>query len=66
MYKTSRRIRIDLSTPTETAIAMTIQLVEAMPADERLTEASIKLQEAKDLVSDFIDEQLEFINKETL
>ena len=32
--------------------------VEKMPADVRLTDAVILLQQAKDKVSDFIDEKL--------
>lgn len=50
-----RRIRLDLMTPEERAIWDAIQLIEAMGADVKLTNAVIKLSEAKDLVSDFID-----------
>jgi len=54
-----RRSRLDLNTPAELAIHNAIQEVEKIGADIRLTNAQIKLQEAKDLVSDFIDEQSE-------
>jgi hypothetical protein len=54
----TRKIRLDLFTPAEVAIHKAIKKVEGMAADERLTTASIKLQEAKDLVSSYIDEQI--------
>lgn len=50
-----RRNRLDLNMPAELAIYEAIQEVEKLPADVRLTNAVIKLQEAKELVSDFID-----------
>jgi len=52
-----RRASIDHLTPAEMAIYNAIQEVEKMAADTRLTNAVLKLQEAKELVSDFIDEQ---------
>jgi hypothetical protein len=50
-----RRNRIDLYVPAETAIAAAVDAVEAMPADERLTDAVILLGRAKDAVADFIE-----------
>lgn len=50
-----RRIRLDLYTPAELAIRNAMQVIENMPADIRLTHAVSKLQQAKELVADFID-----------
>lgn len=50
-----RRNRIDRFTPAEKAIYDAAQAVEAMPADVRLTNAGIKLTEARTLVADFVD-----------
>jgi hypothetical protein len=36
----------------------TIQEIENLGADERLTNAQIKMQEARALISDYVDEQL--------
>lgn len=54
-YEPPRRVRIDLFTPAEKAIYDAVQAVEAAGCDERLTRAVIKLQEARDLVADFVD-----------
>jgi hypothetical protein len=56
--KTPRRIRLDLATPSEVTIRQAMAAVEAMPPDTRLTNAGMKLQEALDLVSDFVNEKL--------
>jgi hypothetical protein len=53
--ETPRRIRLDLNEPAELAIYEAMQAVEKMPPDVRLTLAGIKLQEARSLVADFID-----------
>lgn len=53
-----RRIRTDLQTPIEKAISDVIQLIEESGADVRLTDAQNLLGEARDKVSDYIDEQL--------
>lgn len=53
--ETPRRIRLDLMTPAELAIYNATQEVEKIGADVRLTHAVIKLQEARELVADFID-----------
>lgn len=50
-----RRNRLDLNTPAELAIYNALQEVEKVGADERLTESVILLGEAKDQLSDFID-----------
>lgn len=55
-----RRIRLDLNRPAELAIHNAMMEVEKMPGDLRLTNAVIKLQEAKNLVSDFIDDDSRF------
>lgn len=53
--ETPRRLRLDLNEPAEIAIYEAMQAVEKMPPDVRLTLAGIKLQEARNLVADFID-----------
>lgn len=54
-----RRIRLDLLTPAERVILEAIEVIEhQMGNDERLTIAQRKLQEAKDLVADYVDEEL--------
>lgn len=47
-----------MNTPAEKAIYNAMQEVEAMPADERLTDAVELLQEAHNKVADYVDEQL--------
>lgn len=51
-----RRCRLDLNVPAELAIHKAMEEVESMPPDERLTDAIILLNKAKDLVSDFVDD----------
>jgi len=41
-----RKIRLDLMTPPEVALRAAMAAVEAMPADTRLTNASVKVGEA--------------------
>lgn len=55
MSNIPRRNRIDLFTTAETAIWNAVQVVEAAGCDVRLTHAVNKLQEARDLVADFVD-----------
>lgn len=50
-----RRIRMDKWTPAEKAIDDAVRAVEAMPADERLTNAVVLLGEARAWVADFVD-----------
>ena len=50
-----RRCRIDLATPAEKAIRRAREWVEGMPADVRLTEASILIGTALDKVADFLE-----------
>jgi hypothetical protein len=54
--ETPRRIRIDLLSPAEMAIYNATLEVEKAGADRRLTMATIKLQQARALVADFIDD----------
>lgn len=55
-YDYSRRNRLDLMSPAEFAIYNAMVELEKAGADRRLTAASIKLQEAKNLVADYIDD----------
>ncbi len=50
-----RKNRVYLMIRAEVEIQLAIDEVEKLPADVRLTDAIIKLNEAKDLVSDFVD-----------
>ena len=52
-----RRNQLDKCTPAELAIYKAMEEVEKAGADVKLTEAIIKLQEAKELVADFVDEK---------
>lgn len=51
----TRRIDVTQLSPAETAIRSAMIAVEEMPADTRLTEATIHLQRARDKVADYID-----------
>ena len=50
-----RRRNIDLFTPAELAIWDAIGLVEVLPADIRLTDAVVLLEQAREKVADFVD-----------
>ena len=50
-----RRNQLDKCTPAELAIYKAIEEVEKAGADVKLTDAIIKLQEAIELVADFVD-----------
>ena len=50
-----RRLRRDLWTPCEYAIALAIGMVEGAGTDPRLTDAVILLGRAKDRVADYVD-----------
>jgi hypothetical protein len=50
-----RRVNMSKWTPAERAINDAIQAVEAMPADERLTNAVMLLGAAQEKVADFVD-----------
>lgn len=52
-----RRLMLNEMTPAEKAIYEAGQLIEKMGADVRLTTAQIKLQEARDLVADYVDRE---------
>lgn len=58
MNQIPRRARLDLSAPAEVAIRNAMAAVEKLDADERLTNALTKLDDAMDLVADYIDEQI--------
>lgn len=53
-----RRQRIDMMTPAERFIYNAQYEVELIGCDERLTDAVIKLKEARDLVADYVDDQI--------
>lgn len=53
-----RRNRLDKNTEAELAIHNAISKVEEVGADVRLTNVVVMLGEAKDLLSDYVDEQL--------
>ncbi len=57
--ETPRRNRLDLSTPAELAIRNAVDEVEKIGADVRLTNAIILLDQARELVADFVDENAE-------
>lgn len=59
-----RRHRLDLNTTAELAIYNAIQEVEKIAADKKLTDAVLKLNEARNLVADFIDEHPDVVEKE--
>lgn len=62
MDEIPRRIRLDLNTPAEKAIYDAMQEVEKVGADERLTEVVIMLGEARDKLSDYVDDELKKAN----
>jgi hypothetical protein len=51
-----RRNRVDLNTPVELKIREAVDMVEVLGCDVRLTDAVIKLAEARELVADWIEE----------
>jgi len=53
-----RRIKLDSQLPAELAIGIAIYEVEKLGADVKLTDAVIALEKALNLVSDYIDEQV--------
>lgn len=55
MNEIPRRAQMQQWTPAERAIYDALQAVEAMPADERLTDAVVLLGAARDSVADFVD-----------
>lgn len=57
MENITRRNKLYLNIPAELAIWNAMQEIEKLPPDVRLTNACNKLQEAKELVSDFIDDK---------
>lgn len=59
MKKSDRRNRVYLFKPAEYIIYTAVQEIEKMPPSPTLTEALNLLHQAKEKVSDFIDEQTE-------
>ena len=55
MKNIPRRIQLDQCIPAELYIFKAMEEVEKLGAGVKLTEAIIKLQEAKELISDYID-----------
>lgn len=53
-----RRARLELNTKVELLIINAIDEIEKLGADPKLTKSQIKLMEAIDLLSDYVDEQL--------
>jgi hypothetical protein len=53
--QTPRRIRLDLNTPAELAVRNAVNEVEKLPADTRLTEAILLLDQAREKIADYID-----------
>ncbi len=62
IMSTERRHRLDLMTPAEIAIQNATCEVVIMGADEKLIEAVILLQKAKELVADFVDSKSDTVN----
>jgi hypothetical protein len=56
--KFPRRSCIYLLTPAEKSVRDAMQAVEAVGADVRLTEAVVLLQQAKEKLADYFDEQI--------
>jgi hypothetical protein len=50
-----RRIQLEKFTPAEKAIYDAVQAVESVGADVRLTRAVMLLQEARNMVADYVD-----------
>ena len=50
-----RRSQLEKITKAEMAIYIASQVIEKLPADTRLTNAVIKLSEARNLVADYVD-----------
>lgn len=57
---TPRRNRLDLNTPAEKSIYNAMQEVEKVGADPKLTEVTTLLGKAKDILADFIDNEIKF------
>jgi hypothetical protein len=54
-----RRNQLNKCTPAELAISKAMEEVEKLRPDVNLTVAIMKLSEARDMVSDFIDESID-------
>lgn len=54
----NRKIDILLNTPSELSIMKAMEEVEKLPSDERVTKVVMLLSEAKDILSEYIDEKI--------
>lgn len=66
MTEIPRRNRLDLNTPAEKAIYNAMQEVEKAGCDTRLTEATVLLAKARELVANVVDTPCEHEYKCTL
>lgn len=55
---TTRRVHLNFQVPAETAIFKAMEEIENLGADEKLTDAIMKLSEVRTLISDYIDKRL--------
>lgn len=62
MEKNLRRFNLNELNESERSITNAIRLIEALPANIKLTDAVIKLTEAFNLVADYFDEYYEELN----
>ena len=62
-YQIPRRSNLSDNTPAELAIYNAMREVEKLEGNEKLTEAVILLGKARDLVSDYVDASLGFVDK---
>jgi hypothetical protein len=56
--KISRRSCLYLLTPAEKSVYDAVQAVEAVGADVRLTDAVVLLQQAREKLADYFDEEI--------
>ena len=54
-----RRNKLWLNTPAELAIRNAIAEIENLPANEKLTDAVVKLDEVRNIVADYVDENFD-------
>lgn len=62
----TRRFDLDKCTPSELAIYNAVIEVEKIGADVRLTNAVILLLQARNLVADYVDENIENVKRKIL
>lgn len=61
-----RRCNLQENSPAEIAIRKAMEEVEKLPANEKLTDAIIILNEAFNLVADYVDIEIEKKESQTL